>query len=67
MAKHNCECESPHASYGPAIHYCIEDDEGRFWVGNDEYESQVNYCPFCGAKASVQIELDKATYTDQPS
>src|ERR1035437_732824 len=26
---------------------------GTFWAGNDEYESQVNYCPFCGAKAPV--------------
>jgi len=41
--------------YGPAIGFCKENPEGEFWVGNDEYASQVNFCPFCGAQAPVQV------------
>lgn len=37
---------------GPAIHYCKEDEEyGFLWAGNGEYETMVNFCPFCGYKA----------------
>jgi len=47
-------------SYGRAIHSSYErsTSEGtvELWVGNGEYESQVNYCPFCGKKAEVQVE-----------
>jgi hypothetical protein len=53
---HLCVPNSPDGAYGPAIDECNEDDEGRFWVGNGEYESQVNYCPVCGMKAPRQIE-----------
>lgn len=44
-------------SYGPAIVSCIEYEyeRGKFWVGNDEYCNQVNFCPFCGVKAPVQL------------
>ncbi len=58
--KHNCKYKVPSSGYGEAICYCIEDDEGKFWVGNDEYESQVNYCPFCGAIASTPFKEMKA-------
>lgn len=43
--------------YGPAIDYTIIDSEGRMWVGNDEYESQVNYCPMTGKAAPIQLEV----------
>ena len=54
---HDC-CHYHHArtnfcGAGPAIEYCYEDDYGMF-AGNGEYESQVNYCPFCGEKADIQ-------------
>ena len=29
---------------------------GQYWVAGPRTESQVNYCPYCGAKAPVQIE-----------
>lgn len=41
--------------YGAAIIECTEDKDGKYWVGNEEYCSRVNYCPFCGAKAPQQI------------
>lgn len=56
--RHNCKLYAPYNAYGEAIEYCIEDEDedGKFWAGNDEYESQVNYCPVCGAKAPKQVE-----------
>ena len=53
--KHRCDLDSPSGAYGAAVTQCEEDDDGTFWVGNDEYASQVNYCPVCGAKAPVQV------------
>ncbi len=43
------------ARFGPAILAVIEDDDGRMYVFNGEYASQVNYCPFTGQRATVQI------------
>ncbi len=43
--------------YGPAFDFCVQDAAGRFWIGDSgrrEYESQVQFCPYCGAKAPVQ-------------
>lgn len=56
---HQCELNSPYQAYGNAIDDCHEDDEGRFWAGNGEYGSQVNYCPVCGMKAPKQVDGDK--------
>lgn len=50
-AQHECEISSPHGSYGCAVDYCQEDEQGRFWVGNGEYSSQVKFCPECGIQA----------------
>ena len=37
---------------------CEERERGRFFiVANEEYETQVNSCPFCGARAPVRAEL----------
>ena len=53
---HDCVGRAPHKFYGPAFDQCKEEEEsGRFWVDNGEYKSQVNYCPYCGAKAPKQI------------
>ena len=41
--------------YGGAIEQCTEHDDGSLWVDNGEYASCVNYCPFCGTKATKQI------------
>ena len=54
--KHKCEMSTPDAAYGPAIDTCYQNDDSSFWVSNGEYSSQVNYCPYCGAKAPKQVE-----------
>lgn len=45
------ECKSPDDTkggmWGHAITDCWEKD-GLLWVGNDEYENTVKFCPFCG-------------------
>lgn len=62
------QSDSPHGCYppkniasgggfGPAIEYCSEDEHGHFTVGNGEYGSYVNFCPYCGAKAPKGIPL----------
>jgi len=32
------------------------------WVGNGEYETQVNYCPFTGQPAPKQMKLVDVEY-----
>jgi hypothetical protein len=43
--------------YGSAIEDCREDDAGRLWVDNGEYATQVNFCPYCGYPAKIQVEM----------
>lgn len=53
---HNCECLLPQTGCGQAITICFQ-RHGELFVDNGEYESQVNYCPFCGVKAPLQFDL----------
>lgn len=53
---HRCWLSSAESGHGAAVTECTEDADGTLWVGNDEYGSQVNYCPVCGRKATVQID-----------
>ena len=50
----------PARGFGPCITRCYEDEQGCLWVTNDEYETRVNFCPFCGyqAKSKVNYETD---------
>lgn len=57
--RHICKLNSPYNGYGEAIEYCIEGEDGKFWSGNDEYESQVNYCPICGEEAPKRVGDEK--------
>lgn len=41
-------------SYGPAFIECIEMPDGKLWITNDEYDSQVNFCPVCGYEAKTR-------------
>jgi hypothetical protein len=41
--------------WGPATCYTRIDEDGKMWIGNDEYESQVNFCPVTGEKAPTQM------------
>ena len=52
----------PYGGYGSAVIECYEDDEGRFWVSNSEYRTQVNYCPFCGRAAPVRVNWRPQCY-----
>ena len=44
---------------GSAITICLEYPNGELWVGNREYGSRVNYCPWCGYKAPAQFDLEE--------
>lgn len=62
MAKlHCCEGNTPSQSYGYAITSCSEDENGKLWATNDEYVSQVAFCPYCGFKATVAPEVTFAS------
>lgn len=41
--------------YGPAVTECHESEDGTLWVGNCEYGTQVNFCPFCGYEAQTTV------------
>ncbi len=51
--RHQCKGTLPSAGYGESIAYCGESLDGTLWVSNDEYCSQVAFCPYCGLKAKV--------------
>jgi len=53
---HLCYIPCKQHLYGAAIIECAEDLEGRLFVENGEYGSQVNYCPMCGYEAKVKID-----------
>ncbi len=55
---HRCDGELPKAAYGAAITYCYEDVDGKLWVTNEEYATQVNFCPYCGCKAKAEVNRD---------
>ncbi len=58
---HECNADLPSDGYGSAIDSCYENMAGEFWAGNGEYGSQVNYCPFCGAKAPSPVSPSSPT------
>lgn len=43
---------------------CAQADDGRFEVFCDEYTWPANFCPYCGAKAPVQVDAQRV-YTDR--
>jgi hypothetical protein len=53
---HTCLYDAPY-EVGPAIDECIERNDGTLWVGNPEFSSRVNFCPFCGYAAKVKLEI----------
>lgn len=55
---------SPEAIWGPAVNYTRIDEEGAMWIGNDEYETQVNFCPWTGemAKKQMKPQLNEGKY-----
>ena len=66
---HRCEIKEwgvikKDGGFGQAIIFCYERD-GMLFVDNDEYNNQVNFCPFCGHKAKIQIKakVEKRIWT----
>ncbi len=59
MITHTCPVTymSKHDGHGHAVEYMFEADDGTLWAENDEYGTQVNFCPFCGYKARTQLVL----------
>ena len=56
---------TPDGLWGGAIGYTRIDEEGKMWIGNDEYESQVNYCPMTGIEAPVKLKLVEKIVTEK--
>lgn len=50
---------TPRKLWGDAITYTRIDEKGRMWIGNGEYESQVNFCPMTGVEAPVKLKLEE--------
>lgn len=46
---------APKEIYGGAITEIIEGEDGKMWASNGEYATQINFCPFTGKKADVQM------------
>jgi len=47
----------PQDCWGAAINSVTIDKEGKMWVSNDEYSSQVNFHPFTGEPAPYQMSI----------
>lgn len=45
-------------SWGNAISECYENEQDEFWVENGEYDTEVNFCPFCGKESPKHIEYE---------
>jgi hypothetical protein len=43
---------------GYAVDTCWEEENGALWVSGDELNNQVNYCPFCGYRAKIQLKKE---------
>jgi len=54
---------APEGLWGIAVKYTRIDDDGKMWVGNDEYETQVNYCPMTGQPAPKQMTGRDSEFT----
>jgi hypothetical protein len=53
---HDCDLlRYPSQAHGAAVESCFEDKDGKLWVDNVEYATQVNFCPACGYKARVPV------------
>jgi hypothetical protein len=60
--KHCCEANhANYSKYGTAIVCCKENEDGSFWVSNDEYGTNVRFCPFCGKEAEKVWVYNEAT------
>ncbi len=54
-SRHRCQGYMPNYDYSTGVQRCRESLWGMFWIEVGEYTTAVNYCPYCGAKAPVQV------------
>jgi hypothetical protein len=54
---YNLNYKSPYKDWGSALTYVEVDKDGKMWIGNGEYSSQVNFCPFTGTPAPLQMKV----------
>lgn len=47
---------APNRLWGTAIESVTVDEDGSMWVDNGEYSTRVNYNPFTGEPAPLQME-----------
>lgn len=48
--------------YGPAFYEVVVDVDGRMYIHNNEYISQVNYHPLTGEKAKTPIKVAEGDF-----
>lgn len=61
--QHNLKYLAPNKMWGQAITYIEIDEDRKMWAHNEEYATQINYCPFTGTPAPVQmVVVDKEKY-----
>lgn len=59
----NLQYRAPNRMWGQAITHIEIDKEGKMWAHNEEYATQINYCPFTGTPAPTKmIVIDKEKY-----
>ena len=56
----------PSSLYGEAVAAVIEID-GKLFVTNGEYASQVNFCPWCGQPAAKPVDSPEHGPSDRPT
>jgi hypothetical protein len=59
------DAEQASYGYGIAFDRVEEDEDGRLWIDNGEYVSQVNYCPMTGRPARVKIGEEDGAMSEQ--
>ena len=50
----------PEGLWGCSITYTKIMEDGTIWIGNDEYETQVNFCPMTGEPAKKKMTEGKS-------
>ena len=53
------EYQAPEGLWGSSVTYTKIMADGTIWIGNDEYETQVNFCPMTGEPAKKMMTEEK--------
>ena len=58
------EEELPAALYGPAI-TTIERRDGAWWAHNEEYSTEISFCPWCGSRLDKEVGITVSTLIEK--